>query len=219
MKSKFLFFYTTISLFFFLSGCANLNVTKNGYHQTLKYKVKSPKRFSLFNRLDENKSLSQSQQKHDYLNSSSIITPPNLLASKVLNQKSSNTPKSLSLTHETRDIPIRRDADTFVNHPSISLRQHMMREHEDAIELKLSTNDSPRVHWAAIVGLSTGILSFFIFGLLFSICAIVFSAIALSAIRKAPDEYSGKGMAIAGLILGIVALVLTIALIGLYLAL
>lgn len=83
----------------------------------------------------------------------------------------------------------------------------------------MTTPEGRETHWAAIVGLVTGILSLFVFTLLLSICAIVFSAIALSKINQEPEVYKGKGMAIAGLVLGIVALLIVAVYIGYVLAL
>ena len=47
-------------------------------------------------------------------------------------------------------------------------------------------------------------------GILWSILAIIFGALALKAIKEKPEELKGKGLAIAGLVLGIVGLIPTI---------
>ncbi len=54
----------------------------------------------------------------------------------------------------------------------------------------------------AIVGMVTGLVSLFLLPGLFGILAVIFSSIALKRIKKNPGQ-KGKGMAIAGLILGI----------------
>jgi hypothetical protein len=41
-----------------------------------------------------------------------------------------------------------------------------------------------------------------------SILAVIFGGVALSQINKRPEELTGRGLAIAGLVLGIVMLVL-----------
>ncbi|PRY38339.1 uncharacterized protein DUF4190 [Spirosoma oryzae] len=61
----------------------------------------------------------------------------------------------------------------------------------------------------AIASLVCGILAFFVFGIVLGILAIIFGGVALSKIRKNP-EVSGRGMAVAGLVLGIVATVVTV---------
>ena len=66
----------------------------------------------------------------------------------------------------------------------------------------------------AIVALVQGILSVFLNSVLFfipSVMAIVFGCISLSQLKQNPDQ-KGKGMAVAGLVLGIVFLILTIVL-------
>jgi hypothetical protein len=87
-------------------------------------------------------------------------------------------------------------------------------------ELQVGTINSSSdkvVHWGAIVGLSTGVVGLFIFGILFGICAIVFSSIALGSINKNPEKYKGKGMAIAGLVIGIVGISLYLILLAIIL--
>ena len=66
----------------------------------------------------------------------------------------------------------------------------------------------------AIVAFVQGILSVFLNSVLFfipSVMAIVFGCISLSQLKQNPDQ-KGKGMAVAGLVLGIVFLILTIVL-------
>lgn len=62
-----------------------------------------------------------------------------------------------------------------------------------------------KVHWAAIVSLSTGIVGVLLLNILLGACGIVFGAIALKKISDDNGTYKGKGMAIAGLVCGIVA--------------
>lgn len=69
----------------------------------------------------------------------------------------------------------------------------------------------------ALTGMIMGILSLTVgwfccgFGPLFSILGLVFSIVGLSQINRNPAQYSGKGMAITGIILSVLGLV---ALIG-----
>lgn len=56
------------------------------------------------------------------------------------------------------------------------------------------------IFWIPVVGWFMG----FVMGLL----AIILGAVANSQANKRPDEYGGKGMAMTGLVLGIVALAL-----------
>ncbi|MES2591363.1 MAG: DUF4190 domain-containing protein [Bacteroidota bacterium] len=64
-------------------------------------------------------------------------------------------------------------------------------------------NTGKSMNVLALLSLITGILGLVpVFGILFSIGAVIMSAIALSQINKNPGKYKGKGMAITGLILG-----------------
>ncbi len=58
----------------------------------------------------------------------------------------------------------------------------------------------------AITGFVMGILSLIIFGIPFGILAIFFSTISLGRIKKFDGLYNGKGLAVAGLVMGIVGL-------------
>ena len=68
------------------------------------------------------------------------------------------------------------------------------------------------VNGFAIAGLVLGIISlplcFCCLGLPFNVLGLIFSAIALSQIKQQPQIYSGKGLALSGLICAIISLVL-----------
>ena len=71
----------------------------------------------------------------------------------------------------------------------------------------------------AIAGLVLGILAFIqCCTLLVGTLGIVFSCIAISQINKQPAEFTGKGMAVAGLITSAVGMLFNIALLIVYLA-
>ena len=67
-----------------------------------------------------------------------------------------------------------------------------------------------RYHMFAVWSLLFGIISAFLNGIVFipSILAIVFAIIAIIQIRKNPQQYGGTGMAIIGLVLGVVFLIM-----------
>jgi hypothetical protein len=71
---------------------------------------------------------------------------------------------------------------------------------------------SVRMNGFAITGLVFGILSLPMSiccaGVPFNILGIIFSAIALSQIKHQPDEYSGRGIALGGLISSIIGVIL-----------
>ena len=65
----------------------------------------------------------------------------------------------------------------------------------------------------AIASLVCGICGLFVFGPLTGIPAVITGHIALSKIKKSGGIIHGRGMAIAGLILGYISIVLTLLLI------
>ncbi|WP_282779875.1 DUF4190 domain-containing protein [Phaeodactylibacter xiamenensis] len=79
-------------------------------------------------------------------------------------------------------------------------------------KLKKNKDLSPRgaleqaeIDGLAIAGFVTGLVGIFILGIILGTLGIVFSAIALSRIKKEPEVRTGKGLAIAGLVLGIIS--------------
>ena len=68
-------------------------------------------------------------------------------------------------------------------------------------------NDGPRTDPFAIVAIAAGGLAIFtgLGSLLLGAAAVVFGALSLSRIRKEPGRFKGKGLAMAGMIMGIVA--------------
>lgn len=68
-------------------------------------------------------------------------------------------------------------------------------------------NDGPRTDPFAIVAIAAGGLAIFtgLGSLLLGAGAVVFGALSLSRIRKEPNRFKGKGLAMAGMIIGIVA--------------
>ena len=63
----------------------------------------------------------------------------------------------------------------------------------------------------AIASMVLGIVSFVFVGIILGPLAIIFGSIAIKKIDKHPHELSGRGMALAGIICGIVVTVLNVA--------
>ena len=76
-----------------------------------------------------------------------------------------------------------------------------------------------KFHWAALTGFITSLVGLFVSPIILGITAIVFSAIGLAAIKRNPEVYKGKGFALAGLIVGVIDVVLIFLLLVLLLAL
>jgi len=66
----------------------------------------------------------------------------------------------------------------------------------------------------AITSLILGIVSFMCLGLLAGLPAIILGHIAYRQARKAPDQYTGKGMAMAGFVMGYASVLTTIAIVS-----
>jgi uncharacterized protein DUF4190/uncharacterized protein DUF4339 len=79
------------------------------------------------------------------------------------------------------------------------------------------TQVGPRTNQMAlagfIMGLCTVVLGCCCYGMPFNILGIVFSAIGLSQINKNPEMEKGRGLAIAGLVISIVATIIIVILV------
>lgn len=60
----------------------------------------------------------------------------------------------------------------------------------------------------AMTSLVFGILGFLVLPIIGNVLAIIFALLSFERISKSPDQYSGKSMAIAGLVLGILGIAL-----------
>jgi Domain of unknown function (DUF4190) len=78
---------------------------------------------------------------------------------------------------------------------------------------------NPKKAGMAVASMVLGILAILIgwipfvgwfLGSVLALLAIILGAVALSSVNKRPDEFGGKGMALTGLVLGIVSIGLTI---------
>lgn len=65
----------------------------------------------------------------------------------------------------------------------------------------------PKVHGLAVAGLILGVVGLFVAGIPLGLLATIFGAVALSKIKLYPERFSGRGLAIASIILGIAAIV------------
>jgi len=78
----------------------------------------------------------------------------------------------------------------------------------------MATGQHRRTNPFAMAGMVFGILSFACcFKFLFGALGLIFSLIGLSQINHHPENYEGRGLAIAGLVLSIVGLLMGIALV------
>lgn len=83
---------------------------------------------------------------------------------------------------------------------------------------KNAMKESKKVHWAALTGFVTSLVGLLFMPILLGIIGIVFSSIGLVQIKKSPELYKGKGFAIAGLVVGIVDVLIMFLLVAVLLA-
>ncbi|MCX5977123.1 MAG: DUF4190 domain-containing protein [Coprothermobacterota bacterium] len=76
-------------------------------------------------------------------------------------------------------------------------------EARQAVPLPPAT--TPRTNSLAVAGFISGLAGFFIFGVALGPLAVVLGVVALSQIRKSGDSHSGKGFAIAAIVVGALA--------------
>lgn len=86
-----------------------------------------------------------------------------------------------------------------------------------AYQAALGTRTNPM----ALTGMILGLVSISVglcccYGLPFSVPGIIFSCIGLSQIKNNPQAYTGRGMAIAGLVLSILSILLAVGLFVLF---
>jgi Domain of unknown function (DUF4190) len=72
---------------------------------------------------------------------------------------------------------------------------------------------APKTSSMAFSSLMFGIVGIVFFGIIFGPLAIIFGAIAIKRINEKPLEYQGRGMARAGIICGIIGIVVYIVII------
>lgn len=68
-------------------------------------------------------------------------------------------------------------------------------------------NIPPKMEGLAVAGFIAGIVGLFIAGIPLGIIAVIFGGLSLSKIKRFPARYSGRGLAIASIILGFVCIV------------
>jgi hypothetical protein len=83
-----------------------------------------------------------------------------------------------------------------------------------------SGSAAPRQNPMALTGMIMGIASLVTlcgcYGFPFQILGIIFSLIGLAQIKKSPESFTGRGMAIVGLVLSIFSIVLLVSLIAIF---
>jgi succinate-acetate transporter protein len=96
-----------------------------------------------------------------------------------------------------------------MKHKKITEGKHRIRDD------KISSIDEGKDKVFAITALVCGLLFWVpLFNILLGALAIIFGLLAIRRVRENPDRYGGQGMAVVGLILGIISVLFT--LLGVY---
>jgi hypothetical protein len=90
-------------------------------------------------------------------------------------------------------------------------------EFKNGVGVIMSPPDDQRTNGMALAGFICSLVGLFIFGVVLGVLGIIFSAIGLGKIAKDSSRWKGKGMAIAGLVVGVVDIILWIILLALIL--
>lgn len=100
------------------------------------------------------------------------------------------------------------DADNSLNSKILLTDATIINESQTITDKENETNDEVKISGFAIASLVCGILALFstlIGSIILATLAVVFGLIAINKISKNPIKFKGKGMALAGYIIGLVA--------------
>ena len=156
----------------------------------------------------------------------------NKISKNIAESKQLNINEAFIAFNSNNNYPSKRNnkSDNFLDNDLVLIKSTKMKEKtqkfNEVINEKLSAislldgEPEPKAHWAAITGMICGILGLLVAPLVFSTLGIIFGGIGISKIQKNPEKYKGKGMAVSGLVTGIIGFVviflLVAILIGLY---
>ena len=170
------------------------------------------------NKIIENRDLSETFQKNinnsnvsekytiqQTLDIASIENTPNSSANKGVSNVIKDE-RSRKKKHSKVIAPIKETKKGLIQKAITKrIKKSIEKIKTSSAELKKPVKEGEtKLHWAALTGFILSLVGLFISPILFGITAIVFSAIGLSAIKRNPGMFKGKGFAIAGLIVGII---------------
>lgn len=132
------------------------------------------------------------------------------LTDNAITKKNENDNISQSNYNEKKNYKINKKLNQVLK--KLGIENNPVKQIVNATkELKKSyystESPDPKPDKLAKTSMILGIIGLFIFGIILGLLALIFGAVSLGRISKNPDLYSGKGQAIAGLILGIIGLV------------
>jgi hypothetical protein len=132
---------------------------------------------------------------------------------KAQDNASASIDKQISVSNvKESSTPVELDA---IHHNTPTKPETFKSGFKKGLKLLKPVSEGPKANGFAIASLVLGILSLITYtaAIAFAILAIIFGFIALKRIRNNPDSFKGRGMALAGLICGIVAIAIWFAII------
>jgi len=87
------------------------------------------------------------------------------------------------------------------------IKPNFESEFKKGAKMISSYSDDPKTNGSALTGFILSLIGLIFFGFILGVLAIIFSAIGLGKINKDSSKWKGKGLAIAGLIIGIVDII------------
>lgn len=208
MKSIKQLSFIGLAIMLVLTSCTmEKRVYMSGYHIEWKKSKHKPDRQELANhdnakQTEQNQTVTveQSEAATNTVDNSFVptVTEDNITASvdnqqTILPQKEKN---NLFSSHKVKTVDEEKQ-----NKPSFK------SEFKKGAKIILANADEPRTNGMALTGFICSLVGLFLFGLILGVLAIIFSAIGLGEINKDKTKWKGKGLAIAGLIIGIVDIV------------
>jgi len=205
MKSIKQLSYIGLLIMFILTSCTmEKRVYMSGYH--IDWKKGKNNKQALVNNDNEKKSeenkivpvVKLEKEVNIVDNSNTTVTEDNFIASAD-NQQIITSEKKKNIFLTNPKINIQNEDNQ--NKPTFK------SEFKKGTKMILAPSDDPKTNGSALAGFILSLVGLFIFGFILGVLAIIFSAIGLGKIKKDPAKWKGKGMAIAGLIIGIVDII------------
>lgn len=114
---------------------------------------------------------------------------------------------SMTLLPQSFAVVVSNAESTTATAQKLTFKQKMAMKLFKSKAKKANKENDKVMNGFAVAGFVCAVVGVFVAGFLLGTLGVVFSAIAMNKIKKNPEKFKGKGMAIAGLVIGIVAVV------------
>lgn len=198
---KHLLFSGLVLMLVFSSCTMEKRVYSSGYHIDWNKSKQNPSAQKLANNYNENKT-----KQNEIL---TVEEPKNSINTFENTESMPDEVITASVDHKQIILPSKEKNNLLSSNKlnTSASKPTFKSEFKEGMKLILANEDETKVHYFAITGFITSLLGIFLFGFILGVIAIIFSAIGLTKIKNEPTKWTGKGMAIAGLIIGIVEII------------